>query len=136
LIEVEKFSTPPSSLGRISQGVIFVCKTTISGRKTAHDWLTGRTSAWVLEVLTRYESGKTKPPLALVNLLKVLERHPELLGDMKASQWRHSIIQPSEARLSFYPSGEQVSLRRDLTFNLDHEYCPNCGGEIKKIAAI
>ena len=32
---------------------------------------------------SRYENGKTKPPLALVKLLKVLERHPDLLGEIK-----------------------------------------------------
>ena len=33
----------------------------------------------------RYETGKTKPPLALVKLLKVLERHPDLLNEVRAS---------------------------------------------------
>lgn len=32
---------------------------------------------------SRYENGKTKPPLALVKLLKVLERHPDLLDEVK-----------------------------------------------------
>jgi HTH-type transcriptional regulator/antitoxin MqsA len=31
------------------------------------------------------ENGKTKPPLALVKLLKVLDRHPELLKEVRAS---------------------------------------------------
>jgi len=34
---------------------------------------------------SRYENGKTKPPLALVKLLKVLERHPDLLGEVRAA---------------------------------------------------
>lgn len=34
---------------------------------------------------SRYENGKTKPPLALVKLLKVLERHPDLLQEVRAS---------------------------------------------------
>jgi len=34
---------------------------------------------------SRYENGKTKPPLALVKLLKVLDRHPELLKVVRAS---------------------------------------------------
>ncbi len=34
---------------------------------------------------SRYENGKTKPPLALVKLLKVLDRHPELLGEVRAA---------------------------------------------------
>jgi HTH-type transcriptional regulator / antitoxin MqsA len=37
-----------------------------------------------INAFSRYESGKTKPPLALVKLLKVLERHPELLGEVRA----------------------------------------------------
>jgi HTH-type transcriptional regulator/antitoxin MqsA len=32
----------------------------------------------------RYENSKTKPPLALVKLLKVLDRHPDLLNEVKA----------------------------------------------------
>jgi HTH-type transcriptional regulator / antitoxin MqsA len=28
--------------------------------------------------------GKTKPPLALVKLLKVLDRHPDLLSEVRA----------------------------------------------------
>ena len=31
------------------------------------------------------ENGKTKPPLALVQLLKVLDRHPELLDEIRAA---------------------------------------------------
>ena len=33
---------------------------------------------------SRYETGKTKPPLALVKLLKVLDRHPELLAEVRS----------------------------------------------------
>jgi HTH-type transcriptional regulator/antitoxin MqsA len=32
---------------------------------------------------SRYENGKTKPPLALVKLFKLLDRHPELLNELK-----------------------------------------------------
>ncbi|MDR2014126.1 MAG: type II toxin-antitoxin system MqsA family antitoxin [Azoarcus sp.] len=35
-----------------------------------------------VNAFSRYESGKTKPPLALVKLLKVLDRHPELLAEV------------------------------------------------------
>lgn len=31
---------------------------------------------------SRYETGKTKPPLALVKLLKLLDAHPELLPEV------------------------------------------------------
>jgi len=33
----------------------------------------------------RYENGKTKPPLALVKLLKVLDRHPDLHDEVKVA---------------------------------------------------
>ena len=38
-----------------------------------------------VNAFSRYENGKTKPPLALVKLLKVLDRHPELLKEVRAS---------------------------------------------------
>lgn len=34
---------------------------------------------------SRYESGKTKPSVALVKLLKLLDRHPELLSEVRAA---------------------------------------------------
>jgi HTH-type transcriptional regulator/antitoxin MqsA len=37
-----------------------------------------------VNAFSRYENGKTKPPLALVKLLKVLDRHPDLLGEVRA----------------------------------------------------
>ncbi len=36
-----------------------------------------------INAFSRYENGKTKPPLALVKLLKVLDRHPDLLNEIK-----------------------------------------------------
>ena len=36
-----------------------------------------------VNAFSRYENGKTKPPLALVKLLKVLERHPDLLAEIR-----------------------------------------------------
>ncbi len=38
-----------------------------------------------VNAFSRYENGKTKPPVALVKLLKVLERHPDLLNEVKAA---------------------------------------------------
>jgi HTH-type transcriptional regulator/antitoxin MqsA len=38
-----------------------------------------------VNAFSRYENGKTKPPLALVKLLKILDRHPDLLSEVKAS---------------------------------------------------
>jgi HTH-type transcriptional regulator/antitoxin MqsA len=38
-----------------------------------------------VNAFSRYENGKTKPPLALVKLLKVLERHPDLLSEIRSA---------------------------------------------------
>ena len=36
-----------------------------------------------INAFSRYENGKTKPPLALVKLLKLLDRHPDLLNELR-----------------------------------------------------
>jgi len=38
-----------------------------------------------INAFSRYENGKTNPPLALVKLLKVLDRHPELLSEIRTA---------------------------------------------------
>ena len=38
-----------------------------------------------VNAFSRYENGKTKPPLALVKLLKVLDKHPDLLDEVRAA---------------------------------------------------
>jgi HTH-type transcriptional regulator/antitoxin MqsA len=38
-----------------------------------------------INAFSRYECGKTKPPLALVKLLKVLDRHPDLLDEVRTA---------------------------------------------------
>lgn len=38
-----------------------------------------------VNAFSRYENGKTKPPLALVKLLKMLDRHPNLLNEVRAA---------------------------------------------------
>lgn len=38
-----------------------------------------------VNAFSRYENGKTKPPLALVKLLKLLDRHPDLLDEIRAA---------------------------------------------------
>ena len=37
-----------------------------------------------VNAFSRYETGRTKPPLALVKLLKLLDRHPNLLEEIRA----------------------------------------------------
>lgn len=38
-----------------------------------------------INAFSRYENGKTKPPVALVKLLKVLDRHPDLLSEIRTA---------------------------------------------------
>ena len=38
-----------------------------------------------VNAFSRYENGKTKPPLALVKLLQVLDRHPDLLDEIRSA---------------------------------------------------
>lgn len=38
-----------------------------------------------VNAFSRYETGKSKPSLALVKLLKVLDRHPDLLNEIRAA---------------------------------------------------
>ena len=38
-----------------------------------------------INAFSRYENGKTRPPLALVKLFKLLDRHPDLLNEVKAA---------------------------------------------------
>ncbi|MBK7421940.1 MAG: type II toxin-antitoxin system MqsA family antitoxin [Propionivibrio sp.] len=38
-----------------------------------------------VNAFSRYENGKTRPPLALVKLLKMLDRHPELLNEVRVA---------------------------------------------------
>ncbi len=38
-----------------------------------------------VNAFSRYENGKTKPPLALVKLLKMLDKHPDLLDEVRVA---------------------------------------------------
>ena len=38
-----------------------------------------------VNAFSRYENGKTKPPLSLIKLFKLLDRHPELLGEVRTA---------------------------------------------------
>jgi HTH-type transcriptional regulator/antitoxin MqsA len=38
-----------------------------------------------INAFSRYETGKTKPPMALIKLLQVLDRHPDLLEEIATS---------------------------------------------------
>ncbi|WP_019451084.1 type II TA system antitoxin MqsA family protein [Cupriavidus sp. BIS7] len=38
-----------------------------------------------VNAFSRYETGRTKPPLSLVQLLRLLDRHPDLLDEIRAA---------------------------------------------------
>ena len=38
-----------------------------------------------VNAFSRYENGKTKPPLSLVKLFKLLDRHPDLLNEVRTA---------------------------------------------------
>ena len=38
-----------------------------------------------VNAFSHYETGRTRPPLALVKLLRLLDRHPELLYEVKTA---------------------------------------------------
>jgi HTH-type transcriptional regulator/antitoxin MqsA len=38
-----------------------------------------------INAFSRYENGKTKPPLALIKLFKLLDRHPDLLNEVRTA---------------------------------------------------
>jgi len=50
------------------------------GQREAADIFGGGINAF-----SRYENGKTKPPLALVKLFKLLDRHPDLINEVRAA---------------------------------------------------
>ena len=57
-----------------------VLKTLNLGQREAADIFGGGVNAF-----SRYENGGTKPPLALLKLLKVVDRHPDLLGEVRSA---------------------------------------------------
>lgn len=38
-----------------------------------------------INAFSRYENGKTKPPMSLIKLLRLLDRHPELLSEVRTA---------------------------------------------------
>lgn len=60
--------------------IISVRKKLDLGQREAAEIFGGGVNAF-----SRYENGKTKPPLALVKLFKLLDRHPDLLNEIRAS---------------------------------------------------
>ena len=62
----------------------------VAGRAEVSSWMNdpreaGEIFGGGVNAFSRYENGKTKPPLALVKLLKVLDRHPDLLAEIRSA---------------------------------------------------
>ena len=53
-----------------------------------------------VNAFSRYETGKTRPPLALVKLLRVLDRHPELLPEVRETPVAHASAFSSPAAMA------------------------------------
>ena len=49
---------------------------------------------------SRYESGKTKPPVALVKLFQLLDRHPEFYGEIAGKGERQTVSKASRIAAS------------------------------------
>ncbi len=60
--------------------IIAVRKKLNLGQREAAEIFGGGVNAF-----SRYENGKTKPPLALVKLFKLLDRHPDLLREIRTA---------------------------------------------------
>lgn len=58
--------------------IVHVRKKLALGQREAAEIFGGGVNAF-----SRYETGKTKPPLALVKLFKLLDRHPDLLNEVR-----------------------------------------------------
>ena len=58
--------------------IVQVRKKLALGQREAAEIFGGGVNAF-----SRYETGKTKPPLALVQLFKLLDRHPDLLNEVR-----------------------------------------------------
>lgn len=87
LAEAERFGTAVHAFNKQVNAAIIdprfiadVRKKLDLGQREAAEIFGGGVNAF-----SRYENGKTKPPLALVKLLKVLDRHPELLKEIRAA---------------------------------------------------
>jgi len=49
---------------------------------------------------SRYENGKTRPSLALVQLFKLLDNHPELISEIKPKQPQPAATQVAKSRIA------------------------------------
>jgi HTH-type transcriptional regulator / antitoxin MqsA len=78
--QVAEFQRQVNAMHVDPKYIVRVRKKLQLGQREAGDIFGGGANAF-----SRYETGKTRPPQALVKLLKVLDRHPDLLEEVKAA---------------------------------------------------
>lgn len=44
-----------------------------------------------VNAFSRYENGKAEPPVALIKLFKLLDKHPELLNEIRTNDDKHAL---------------------------------------------
>lgn len=49
---------------------------------------------------SRYENGKTRPPIALVQLFKLLNNHPELIDEIRPKERKKSSVSVTKSSLA------------------------------------
>lgn len=64
--------------------------TQVRGRLSITQQEAGRVFGGGANAFSRYESGKTKPPVALVKLFQLLDRHPEFYGEIAGKDERRA----------------------------------------------
>ena len=78
--EMQAFNKPVNAAAVDPGFIISVRKKLNLGQREAGEIFGGGVNAF-----SRYENGKTRPPLALVKLFKLLDRHPDLLNEVRAA---------------------------------------------------
>ena len=70
-----------SSIAALTRFIARVRKKLALDQRQAAELFGGGTNSF-----SRYENGKTKPPLALIKLLMVLDLHPNLLNEVRTER--------------------------------------------------
>jgi HTH-type transcriptional regulator / antitoxin MqsA len=79
--QMRAFNADVNAEGRVDPSYISTVRRKLAlGQREASVLFGGGTNAF-----SRYETGKTRPPLALVQLLRLLDRHPELLRELRVT---------------------------------------------------
>lgn len=71
-----------------------------------------------VNAFSRYETGKARPPVALVRLLQLLDRHPHLLGEISAGEDSPALPlaadEPGSAAMTMMPKTAATAAREPV----------------------